>query len=154
MTSGCRSAASELDCWSGSPRSRPRSGSATPSETTPASNPSAAPPTPTQVISLRPRDQNNTAGASIRLGTKGPDGNWPMAVTIRGLDQLGGGDYYALVLTKKGKPIVTCGTFNVSRQGATTIRMVAAYELKSFDGWAITQYDARTHRDWVVMTET
>jgi hypothetical protein len=120
----------------------------------PAQQPSAAPPAPTEVISLRPRDQNNTAGASIRLGTKGSDGNWPLVVTIRGLDQLGGGDYYALVLTKKGKPIVTCGTFNVSRQGATTIRMIAAYRLDNFDGWAITQYDDRTHRDWVVMTET
>ena len=121
----------------------------------PSEQPTAAPPqAPTQVISLRPSDQNNTAGASIRLGRRGSDGNWPMIVTVRGLNQLGGGDYYALVLTKKGKPIVTCGTFNVSRQGATTIRMVAAYRLKNFDGWAITQYDDETHRDWVVMTET
>jgi hypothetical protein len=121
----------------------------------PDEQPTAGPPqAPTQVISLRPSDQNNTAGASIRLGRRGSDGNWPMVVTVRGLDQLGGGDYYALVLTKKGKPIVTCGTFNVSRQGATTIRLIAAYRLKSFDGWAITQYDDQTHRDWVVMTQT
>ena len=30
------------------------------------------------------------------------DGNWPMVVTVRGLDHLGRGDYYALVLTRKG----------------------------------------------------
>ena len=116
--------------------------------------PSAAAPTPTRVISLRPSDQNNTAGASIRLGRKGPDGNWPMVVTVRGLDHLTRGDYYTLALTKKGKPIVTCGTFNVSPQGATTIRMIAAYDLNSFDGWAITEYDAQSHGDRVVMTET
>jgi hypothetical protein len=121
----------------------------------PGEQPTAAPTqAPMQVISLRPADQNNTAGASIRLGRRGSDGNWPMVVTVRGLNQLGGGDYYALVLTKKGKPIVTCGTFNVSRQGATTVRMIAAYRLKNFDGWAITQYDDQTHRDWVVMSET
>lgn len=116
--------------------------------------PSATPATPpTRVISLRPSDQNNTAGASIRLGRKGNDGNWPMVVTVRGLDHLTQGDYYTLALTKKGKPIVTCGTFNVSPQGATTIRMIAAYDLKNFDGWAITEYDAQSHADRVVMTE-
>jgi hypothetical protein len=117
--------------------------------------PTAAPEAPpTQVISLRPADQNNTAGASIRLGRRGTDGNWPMVVTVRGLDHLTRGDYYTLVLTKKGKPVVTCGTFNVSGRGATTIRMIAAYELKEFDGWAITKYDAESHTDRVVMTET
>ncbi len=120
----------------------------------PEAEPSAAPSAPTRVISLRPSDQNNTAGASIHLGRKGSDGNWPMVITVRGLDHLTGGDYYALALTKKGKPVVTCGTFNVSPEDVTTIRMIAAYELKNFDGWAITQYDGQSHRDWVVMTET
>lgn len=120
----------------------------------PNGRPTADPAPAGQVISLRPSDQNNTAGASIRLGRKGTDGNWPMVVTVRGLDHLTGGDYYALVLTKKGKPIVTCGTFNVASSGTTSIQMVAAYELKNFDGWAITEYDNESHRDWVVMTET
>jgi Anti-sigma-K factor rskA len=118
--------------------------------------PQAAPPEeqPTQVISLRPSDQNNTAGASIRLGRRGTDGNWWMVVTVRGLDQLARGDYYTLALTRKGKPIVSCGTFNVLPEGTTTIRMVAAYDLGGFDGWAITRYDNAAHRDTVVMTET
>lgn len=118
---------------------------------TPSANPTAP---PARVISLRPSDQNNTAGASIRLGRKGLDGNWPMVVTVRGLDHLARGDYYTLALTKKGKPVVTCGTFNVAVQGATTIRMVAAYDLQGFDGWAITRYDKASHSDWVVMRET
>ena len=78
------------------------------------------------MIALRPPDQNNTAGASIRLWRKRSDGNWPMVVTVRGLDHLAAGDYYTLALTKKGKPVVTCGTFNVSPTGTTTIRMLAA----------------------------
>jgi Anti-sigma-K factor rskA len=118
--------------------------------------PSAAPPDEpaTQVISLRPSDQNNTAGASISLASKGADGNWSMVVTVRGLKHLSQGDYYTLALTKKGKPTVTCGTFNVLPEGATTIRMVAAYDLSGFDGWAITHYDDATHAERVVMTET
>jgi hypothetical protein len=116
--------------------------------------PTAAPTPDAEVISLRPSDQNNTAGASVRLGRKGTDGNWPMTVTVRGLDPLSRGDYYSLVLTKKGKPVVTCGTFNVSAEGTTTIRMSAAYDLDDFGGFAITQYDKQSHRNWVVMRET
>lgn len=117
--------------------------------------PVAAPAAPaTRVISLRPSDQNNTAGASISVGRRAPNGNWPMTLTVRGLDHLPRGDYYSLVLTKNGKPVVTCGTFNVAAEGATSIRMVAAYNLKSFEGWAITQYKASNHREWVVMRET
>lgn len=119
------------------------------------SRPAAAPPEqPTSVIALRPSDQNNTAGASIRLGRKRADGNWPMVVTVRGLDHLAKGDYYTLALTRKGKPVVTCGTFNVSTTGTTTIRMIAAYDLANYDGWAITQYDNASHNERVVMTET
>ena len=116
--------------------------------------PAAAPAEQTtRVIALRPSDQNNTAGASVRLGRKGADGNWPMVVTVRGLDHLARGDYYTLALTRKGKPVVTCGTFNVSPSGTTTIRMIAAYDLDDFEGWAITRYDNQSHQERVVMTE-
>ena len=91
------------------------------------------------------------ASGVVSLGLKGKDGNWPMTVTVRGLAPLRGGDYYILALTKRGKPIVTCGTFNVSGK-ETTIRMVAAYNLKGFDGWAVTLWDAQTHDEQVVLT--
>ena len=119
------------------------------------SPPAAAPPEQTaQVIALRPSDQNNTAGASIRLGRKRADGNWPMIVTVRGLEHLARGDYYTLALTREGKPVVTCGTFNVAATGTTTIRMIAAYDLDRFDGWAITEWNAQTRSERVVMRET
>lgn len=116
--------------------------------------PASAPADPaTRVVDLRPPDQNDTAGVSIRLGRKGADGNWPMTVTVRGLDQLDQGDYYTLALTKSGKPVVTCGTFNVAAKGTTTVRMVAAYDLDSFDGWAITRWDRESRSERVIMTE-
>lgn len=118
------------------------------------SAPAAAPADEgTRVIALRPPDQNDTAGASVRLGRKDKDGNWPMTVTVRGLDQLEDGDYYTLALVKGGKPVVTCGTFNVAQEGTTTVRMVAAYDLDAFDGWAITEWDRQSRRERVVMTE-
>ena len=119
------------------------------------SGPAATPPEQTaQVIALRPSDQNNTAGASIRLSRKRADGTWPMIVTVRGLEHLARGDYYTLALTRKGKPVVTCGTFNVAATGTTTIRMIAAYDLDRFDGWAITEWNAQTRSERVVMRET
>ena len=115
--------------------------------------PSASPPTtPAQVVSLRGSD-DGTSGAIIRLGRRDAGGNWPMVVTVRGLEHLTQGDYYTLALTKKGKPTVTCGTFNTAGKGVTTVRMVAAYELDDFEGWVITRYDADSHRDTVVMEE-
>jgi hypothetical protein len=92
-------------------------------------------------------------GASdvINVGARDAGGNWPMIVTVRGLEPLKGGDYYVLALAKKGKPIVTCGTFNVEARGRRTVRMSVAYDLKGFDGWVVTRYDAKTHEEHPVL---
>ena len=47
---------------------------------------------------------------------------------------------------KDGEARVTCGTFNVSGR-QTTVRMVAAYNLKSFDGWVVMLWDAQKRED-------
>ena len=100
-----------------------------------------------QTVALRgPGDASGT----IRIGFKQSDGNWPMIVSVRGLEPLRAGDYYRLALTKHRKPIVTCGTFNVSR-GETTVRMIAAYNLKGFDGWVVTRWNAQTHDETTVL---
>jgi len=46
------------------------------------------------------------------------------------------GGYYDLYLTKGGKPVVLCGSFNV-RSGEAIVRFSAAYDLSHFDrdGW-------------------
>ena len=47
--------------------------------------------------------------------------------------------YYDLYLTRAGRPLVSCGTFNVS--GKTVVRLSAAYNLEAFDknGWVIVR---------------
>jgi hypothetical protein len=99
---------------------------------------------------------SGTGGASgvVNVGRDDGDGNWPMILTVRGLAPLTGGDYYTLALSKKGKPIVTCGTFNVADRGQRTVRMSAAYDLKGFDGWVVTRWDAETHSDTPVLWTT
>jgi hypothetical protein len=91
------------------------------------------------------------ASAVVNVGRRDADGNWPMILTVHGLAPLTEGDYYVLALSKKGKPIVTCGTFNVSSRGQRTLRLSAAYNLKGFDGWVVTRYDAKTHDERPVL---
>lgn len=93
--------------------------------------------------------QGDTDGA-IGIGVRDAKGNLPMLLTVWGLDHLSDGDYYTLALTKKGKPIVTCGTFNVSGN-RTTVRMISAYDLKRFDGWAVMLWDAQTRDETRVL---
>jgi hypothetical protein len=91
------------------------------------------------------------ASGIVNIGQRDADGNWPMIVTVRGLAPLTQGDYYIVALSKKGKPVVTCGTFNVADRGQRTLRMSAAYDLKGFDGWVVTRWDAKTHGETPVL---
>ena len=91
--------------------------------------------------SLRPQ-----ASGTLELG-KNDHGNWPMVLRVRGLQELPSGGYYDLYLTKGGRPVVLCGTFNVGR-GQTEIRLTAAYDLSHFDsnGWVVTRQMPGHHK--------
>lgn len=90
----------------------------------------------------------------VSVGEVDADGNTPMLITVRGLRPLQNGDYYSLALTKRGKPVVTCTTFNVGDRGTNTIDLVAAYDLGNFDGWAVTHWHAKTKDDSRVLWST
>jgi hypothetical protein len=79
------------------------------------------------------------AFASLKLGKPDAGGNWPMVLRVRGLPRLPKDGYYDLYLTKGGRPLVSCGTFNVS--GETVVPLTAAYNLERFDknGWVIVR---------------
>jgi hypothetical protein len=91
------------------------------------------------------------ASGVVNVGQRNADGNWPMIVTVRGLAPLTGGDYYIVALSRNGKPVVTCGTFNVADRGQRSFRMIAAYDLKGFDGWVVTHWDAKTRGETPVL---
>jgi hypothetical protein len=78
--------------------------------------------------------------AVVRFGQVDENGNRPMIVSVDGLDRLKDGDYYTLYMTRNGKPIVTCGTFNVGENGVTTVRLSVAYDLDRFDGLMLSKY--------------
>jgi len=77
--------------------------------------------------------------ATLQLGSRDAEGNWPMELHVSGLPRLPKDGYYDLYLTRAGRPLVSCGTFNVS--GKTVVRLSAAYNLEAFDknGWVIVR---------------
>jgi hypothetical protein len=93
----------------------------------------------TKTVELQGTPLAHDALATLKLGKPDAAGNWPMVLHVSGLKRLKNGGYYALFLTKGGKPLVSCGTINVS--GATSVRLSAAYALEHFDkdGWVIVR---------------
>jgi hypothetical protein len=79
--------------------------------------------------------------ASIAVGNRGADGNWPMLVTVSNLPPVVGG-YYDLWLSRHGNPVAMCGSFNTRAGVDTVVRMSAAYQFERgrFDGWIVTRH--------------
>jgi hypothetical protein len=71
------------------------------------------------------------AAADLAVYAIDSAGNWPMAMTISGLPN----GLYELVLTRDGKPAVSCGRFLVD--GRTVTHLNAPYRLREYDGWAV-----------------
>jgi hypothetical protein len=96
-----------------------------------------------RVVRLVGTKLDRNATAKLELGKSDAQGNWPMVLHVKGLDRLAKGGYYDLFLTKAGKPVVLCSTFNAN-SGEATIRMNAAYDLSHFDknGWVVTRQPA------------
>jgi hypothetical protein len=73
------------------------------------------------------------AAASAELDVYPIDeaGNWPMKMHVSGLAD----GRYELVLTRDGKPVVSCGFFLA--HGSTSASLNAPYKLRTYDGWAV-----------------
>ena len=91
--------------------------------------------------------------ATLQLGRRDEAGNWPMLVSVSGLRKLPKGGYYNIYLTKKGKPVVLCGSF-VVQGDRTTARYTEPYTVERFDGWVITLQAPRHHEPGPVVLET
>jgi hypothetical protein len=105
-----------------------------------STSPSSSTSSTVRVVKLAGTKFDRDARASLELGKADASGNWPMLLHARGLQQLPEGGYYDLYLTKGGKPVVLCGTFNVKGR-EIIVRFSAAYDLNHFDkdGWVITR---------------
>jgi hypothetical protein len=100
-----------------------------------------------KVVKLAGTGLDRDALATLELGNPDLQGNWPMILHATGLRSLPEAGYYDLYLTRKGKPVALCATFNVNRHGEVNIRFSAAYQLDHFDrdGWVITRQIPPNH---------
>jgi hypothetical protein len=78
-----------------------------------------------------------SARASIEVGSTDSLGNTPMLVHVTGLSNLKGRAYYELYLTRRGRPVLTCGTFNAGER--TSFQLTIPYRLQGYDGWIVTR---------------
>jgi hypothetical protein len=85
--------------------------------------------------------------AVVEIGERDANGNWPMVVKVDGLEHLSRGDYYILSMTRDGKPIVQCGTFNVAEDGVTTISFPVAYDPARYDGLLLSRWNSEQRED-------
>jgi hypothetical protein len=108
----------------------------------------------TRTVAMHGVGDGRAALASIEIGNQDSAGNWPMLVHVRGLSPLPKSQYYELFLARKGRPIASCGTFNVRPGDKTDFRINVAYRLKRFDGWIVTRVrdPQGDHRKEIVMT--
>ena len=111
-----------------------------------STSPSSSSMDAVRVVQLAGTPLDSDARATLKLGKADVNGNWPMTLNARGLQQLPEGGYYDLYLTKGGKPVVLCGTFNV-KGDEVVVHLSAAYDLDHFDkdGWVITRQGPENH---------
>jgi hypothetical protein len=84
------------------------------------------------------QSSSGRAFASLRIGNRYESGNWPIAMTVRGLpQQTKEGAYYLLLLWHNGKPAGVCGAFRVER-GVTKLHFDVPYDITASTQWVIT----------------
>lgn len=83
------------------------------------------------------------AQASLQIGEHDSAGNYPMQMTVHSLKTLPEGGWYELLLSKNGRPTLSCGVFRGNME-SQTIRLSVPYDLDSFpklfNGWVVTQH--------------
>jgi hypothetical protein len=79
------------------------------------------------------------ARAELVVFAKDAAGNWPMELSVTGLEPLPAGKVYELWLTKKGELADSCGTFSVSA-AETEVPLNAPYVLREYDGWVVVEH--------------
>lgn len=96
-----------------------------------------------------------SAHASLAVGEQDAAGNYPLEMTVRGLPQAARGGWYELLLSKHGRPTLSCGRFTTTGQ-KVTVRLSVPYDLGDFptlfDGWVVTLHVPNQRHVPVVMT--
>jgi len=79
------------------------------------------------------------ASASLAVYEIDAAGNWPMELTVSGLQPSASGRPYELWLTRGGELAALCGGFLTSAGGSAVVPINAPYRFDDFDGWVIVE---------------
>lgn len=93
-----------------------------------------------KTLQLRGTSAAPNALASLVVQDADAAGNWPMRLSVTGLPKLPPHGYYAVYLTRNGKPLLPCGVFVVkSAAGAVQVQLNAPYHVRAGDSWVVTK---------------
>jgi hypothetical protein len=92
-----------------------------------------------RVVSMQGSGGEHASEASLSVGAADRNGNWPLQLEVQGLTPLRGDATYYLLVWRDGKPTAFCGTFDVSRHGATTVSFSVAYKITKSTKWVVTR---------------
>ena len=84
-----------------------------------------------------------TASASLAVLEIDAAGNWPMKMTVAGLDPPPSGRPFELWLTKNGKLAALCGSFVTNAKGSASVSLNAPYRFSDYDGWVVVEEDSK-----------
>jgi len=88
------------------------------------------------------------AEGALRVGSSKDGSNWPMTLSVVGLERLPPHDYYEVYLVRDGKiqRWGRCGIFRVGDSGTAggvTVTLTSPYPLQKGDAWVVTRPGAR-----------
>jgi hypothetical protein len=96
-----------------------------------------------------------SAHATLAIGEHDAAGNYPLEMTVRGLPKPPNGGWYELLLSKRGRPTLPCGSFSIGGR-AITVRLSVPYDLSKFpdlfDGWVVVEHVPSQKHVPIVMT--
>ena len=89
------------------------------------------------VVTMEGTTTAPAASASLAVFERDAAGNWPMKMTVAGLDPRPSGRPFELWLTKNGKLAALCGSFATNPDGTASFPLNAPYRFDEFDGWVV-----------------
>lgn len=84
------------------------------------------------------------ASGSLRVLDLDAAGNWPLEVSVEGLEPASNGKPFELWLTRDGKLEALCGSFRTATTGDANVPMNAPYRFSDFDGWVVVEEGSET----------
>jgi hypothetical protein len=96
------------------------------------------------VVTMEGTDAAADASASLAVYDIDDAGNWPLEMTVEGLEPAAGGRPYELWLTKQGQLAALCGSFLTEPDGSATVPMNAPFRFSEFDGWVVVEEGSTT----------